>query len=85
MKFPNAHDQNSVDAEKALIEMLVKAIKSWNFTDPNNAEKDLEINAENLEKFPSADILFMTRIFTGQEIQKEGDPILSAEDKKKEQ
>ena len=37
-KFPNAKNENHPDAQNATIAMIVKAIKSWNFTDENDAD-----------------------------------------------
>lgn len=81
-KFPNAKNPDHADAQNATIAMIVRAIKTWNFTDENDA--DLPITEEIFAKFPSADLLVLAEVVTGKKLLKEESSSDLSDDKKKD-
>jgi hypothetical protein len=61
-KYPNAFDANSIDAQKAGMEMLVKCIEDRNFEEEDGTKT--AINIEALYRFSDADLLKLMEIIT---------------------
>ena len=55
-QYKNLKDSESDDSMNATIAMLALLIQKWNFTIDGN---DMEITAENIEKFPDADVMHL--------------------------
>lgn len=53
-KHPLAGDPTQLDAQDANVEMLLKLIVSWNFTDENGV--DLPVSKEILQQFVAPDM-----------------------------
>lgn len=82
-KFPNSQDPKHPDAFAASIEMIASGIKSWNFTDENDA--DLPISSEILNKFPEPDLTLLLETLTGKKLLSNADNSAVAENEKKNQ
>ena len=78
-KYPEAQT-NQADAFSASIEMIAAGIKSWNFTDENDA--DLPITAEILNKFPEADLAILLEALTGKKLLNADNSAVLAGEKK---
>lgn len=53
-KYPHAADATHIDAQDANVEMLLKLIVSWNFTDENGV--DLPVSGDILKQFVAPDM-----------------------------